>query len=163
MKVFNMLIIFAAKYLFILSVLIAGIYFLLLSIPKKKEFSVFTVIALPFTYVLAKLSSLFIFDPRPFVTDHITPLIAHASDNGFPSDHMLLTTAIASVVFVYNRWLGLLLFGIALAVGISRVIAGVHHPLDIIGSVVLAVISTAVVYFSTVYLKKRQASSHESV
>ena len=44
---------------------------------------------------LARLGGHFYYDTRPFVRDHVKPLFAHAPDNGFPSDHALLTSFLA--------------------------------------------------------------------
>ena len=150
----NLLIIFSANYLYLFSVFIALVWFLKF---KKNLKQVFSLIALAFflSYITAKLSSFFIYDPRPFVVEHIKPLIPHIADNGFPSDHMRLTMAIASVIFVYNRRLGIILAIIAICVGTARVLAGVHHTEDILGSSVISIISTYVAFLFISHLSKR--------
>ncbi len=137
----NILIVFTAKYLFILVVLISIGITLLASKQKKREIIRLSILALPISFILAKILSFFINDPRPFVLEHIQPLIAHIADNGFPSDHTLLTMTIAAIFFQFNRKLGILLSLLALLVGISRVLAKVHHPLDIRGSIVIAYVA----------------------
>lgn len=97
-------------------------------------------------YLIAKISALFINDPRPFVARHIQPLIPHVADNGFPSDHTLLTMTIASIIYAYNKKLGVALFVIAGLIGITRVLANIHHPLDIIGATVIAIGATTIVF-----------------
>ena len=99
---------------------------------------IFAVLLLPLSYIAAKIISHFYFDPRPFVVGNFTPLIPHAADNGFPSDHTLLGAAIAFAIFRFNKKLGLLLLFFAILVGFSRVLAGVHHASDIAGSIVIA-------------------------
>ncbi len=80
---------------------------------------------------LIALAGALYYDPRPFVVQHIHPLFAHAADNGFPSDHAALTMFLAvSVWFCSRRW-GLVLAVNAVLVGIARVLAHVHSPLDI--------------------------------
>ncbi len=49
--------------------------------------------------------------------------------------------AIASLVFIYNRKLGSLLAVISFIVGFSRVLAGIHHPIDIIGAMGIAIVA----------------------
>ena len=142
----NLLIILSAKYLFIVSILIAILYFLKTDKNIKKSLLFLALFTLPLSLTIAKVAALFIKDPRPFVVEHIKPLIAHAPDNGFPSDHTLLTMTIASTVFVYNKKLGIMLFIIAVLVGTARIIANIHHPLDIIGATLIAIISTAFAY-----------------
>ena len=142
----NSLIIFGAKYLFVLNILVVLIYFFTLSKNKKREFFLLALIALPAIYIIAKLSGLFFYDPRPFVSDNIIPLINHAPDNGFPSDHTLISTALAMLVFFYNKKLGVFLGIIAILVGISRILSGVHHPVDIIGGIVISIVIAWLVY-----------------
>jgi undecaprenyl-diphosphatase len=81
----------------------------------------------------------FYFDPRPFVTGHFAPLIPHNLDNGFPSDHTLLSSAIAMTVTLRNRSVGVVLWLLALLVGLARIASGLHSPTDVIASLVLAI------------------------
>lgn len=161
LKIMDLVIVITAKYVVFLSILIAGIYFLLVKNAVKKKLAILAIISLPLTYIIAKITSHFIYDPRPFVVDHIKPLIEHSADNGFPSDHTLITMAIASVVFAYNKKVGGVLFIIALLVGSSRVLAHVHHPLDIAGSTVIAICVTAAVYLLLSRLRKNPKQTHE--
>lgn len=146
----NLFIILAAKYLFLVSIIVFLLY--LVYLWNKKRATCFSmlklsVIYLPITLLIAKISSKLISDPRPFVVEHIKPLIVHIADNGFPSDHMLLTMTLASIVFIYNRKLGIALTIIAIGVGTARVLAKVHHVEDIIGSTAIAVVIAGIVYF----------------
>jgi undecaprenyl-diphosphatase len=134
----NIFIIFIAKYLVFVSAAIAVFYFAKQSHAKKKEMLIFAVILLPLSYIAAKLISRFYFDPRPFVEGNFTPLLPHAPNNGFPSDHALLGAAIAFAIFHFNKKLGFLLLYLTILVGAARVLAGVHHVVDIAGSIVIA-------------------------
>lgn len=142
------IIIFSAKYLYLLSIVVYLFY--LWKVDKKIRLKLIklTIFSFPLIWLIAKVSSFFISDPRPFVLEHIKPLISHAADNGFPSDHTLLTMAIASVVFAYNRKLGAFLFFVALLVGTSRILARIHHPLDIVGSTGIAIGVTGIIFFA---------------
>ena len=146
------LIIFAAQYLYLVIMLIAAVHFFLLPKGEKKFFVILAVIALPCIYATSKIVAHFYFDPRPFVVGHFTPLIPHSPDNGFPSDHALLTSAVASVMFVYNKKVSLVLWVLTLIVGVARVMAGVHHMVDIIGAVTISILLTPIIE----YVLKRQ-------
>ena len=146
-KVVNILIILVAKYFFVVSILIAILSFFLADRKRKKDLFILALFTLPVALLIAKISGHFINDPRPFVVDHIKPLIAHAADNGFPSDHTLLTMTLAAIVFAYNKKFGIILFIIALLVGTARVLAHIHHPLDIFGATVIAIGTTGIVFF----------------
>ncbi|MDD5318787.1 MAG: phosphatase PAP2 family protein, partial [Candidatus Pacebacteria bacterium] len=83
----NNIFIFGAKYLFILSPILAGIFFLMQSRARQKKMLVLAAVAVPLTYVLVYILNHVYFDPRPFVVGNFTPLVPHIPDNGFPSDH----------------------------------------------------------------------------
>jgi len=142
----NLLIIFGAKYLYLVAVAITVIGFWLLPREKKQTAAVFGIISLAATYAVALLSGLLFNNPRPFVSEHITPLIPHAPNNGFPSDHVLLISALASVIYCYNRRLGLLAFAVAILVGASRVFASIHHWVDVASAIGIAVLTNAIIY-----------------
>lgn len=105
------------------------------------------VLAFPLSFIIGKILNRIIINPRPFVVEGVQPLIAHTADNGFPSDHTLLAATIASVVWVYNKKLGWVLFGVALIIGAVRVWAKVHHPIDIAGSILIAISATGLAFF----------------
>jgi len=84
--------------------------------------------------------------PRPFVVQPVKPLVPSDTDNGFPSDHTLLSMAVAGVVVAYRRKWGIALLLLAALVGTARVLAHVHHPIDVIGSAVIALTVTFLVY-----------------
>jgi undecaprenyl-diphosphatase len=81
------------------------------------------------------------------VTHHLVPLIPHAPDNGFPSDHALLTAFLGFTILIYSRALGAVLLVIALLVGAARVAAHIHNPQDIVASFVIAAFSVALTEF----------------
>lgn len=108
---------------------------------RQRQWSavVLAVISIPVAEGIAKLAGLFYSHIQPFAAGGYTPLVPHAIDNSFPSDHVVIAATIASVVFVYNRRAGLILWVMALCVGAARVAAGLHYPLDIAVSAVIAV------------------------
>lgn len=111
--------------------------------PGKLSFALAAVLAVAVDSVLVKLLGALWTDPRPFVVDHTTPSIAHNADNGFPSDHTALATAIALVVLTRNRLVGALLLVLAVVLGVARVAAHVHHVPDILGGLGAGVVAAA--------------------
>lgn len=155
------LVVFCAKYLYL--VCIALYFFALWQTEAKRrlDFIVLSVFSFPLSLLVGKLLNHVIQDPRPFVVEHVTPLVAHAPDNGFPSDHTLLTMTIAAVVFAYNKKLGSILFILAALVGLSRVMAKIHHPLDIIGSTLIALVTTTVVILLLNFIRRERSEVKE--
>lgn len=81
---------------------------------------------------------------RPFVALAIRPLVSHAADSSFPSDHTLLGTALIGPLLWRRPRLGVWPFLWVLVIGVARVAVGIHYPTDILGSVVLGVVPTAI-------------------
>lgn len=147
------LVIIIAKYFLLLSLLISFVVWLRLSTREKKEFILLVVIGGIIALLLAKLGGKLFYDTRPFIAGHFTPYFSHGADNGFPSDHTLLTSLLAFVVLKYQRREGYILLGVAVLVGVARVIAGVHHLTDIVGSIVF---SGAAVYITLKIIQSLQ-------
>lgn len=138
MFMIDSLFIFTAKYLIILSPVLALRYWYSSNQTTRREFALFALISLPLTYITGLILRQLWFDPRPFVVNKFTPLIAHAADNGFPSDHALLAGALAALMLYFNRRVSVWLWLIATAIGVARVYVGVHHIVDIAASLVIA-------------------------
>ena len=151
----NEIIILCAKYLLIVSFILAVICWYQQKGSSRKDFLILAITSGVLAIVLSRLAGHIIYDTRPFVVGHFTPLIPHASDNGFPSDHTLLTSWLAFSVLMYSKRLGGLLLLIALIVGSARVAAGVHHPLDILGSFVISAVAVGLSALALKLLKQR--------
>lgn len=142
------LIILSAQYLYLLVLLIAAVFFFMQSGAVRKSMAICGIIIAPVAYIIARIAGHFYYDPRPFVVGHFTPLIAHAADNGFPSDHALLTGVVAMIMFFYNKKLSAVLWILAIIVGGARVLSGIHHTADILGSLIIAILAGIIYYFS---------------
>lgn len=143
---FDQITIFSAQYLPILIVAITAVFLVLLE--KTRRMSALALLAASsiIAFPLDKILNWLVESPRPFMVEGVVPLFAHSTDNGFPSEHVLLAVVLASVVFAYNRKLGIILAVLGLLVGAARVIANVHHPIDIVGGAVIAVIAVCVAH-----------------
>ncbi len=128
------LVLFGAEYLYLLQLLAALLWFLRQPRSRQARVVAFALPYFPLVLVAARIVAHFYFDPRPFVTGHFQPLVLHAPDNGFVSDHALLTSAVATLVLWFDRPAGIALWLMAALVGASRVLVGVHHPIDVLGA-----------------------------
>src|SRR5438132_2178813 len=138
--------IFAANYLWYVIIGIAVVYFLIESRPEQKRMLIFAALVLSLVYLVSLLGGALYYDPRPFVVEHFSPLIPHKPSNGFPSDHVLWSAATAAIILPSNKYLSLLLWVLTILVGASRVHVGVHHPIDIVGSIAIAILVAFIVY-----------------
>ena len=139
------LIVLVAKYLIVIPVVLALYLAYRLPSDSRSRFLLLSIISLPLIYVIAKAAGHFYFDARPFVVDHVAPLMPHVADNGFPSDHALLAAALASVMYVFDKRLALVSWVCALLIGVARVLAHVHHTTDIVGSFLIAAVVVLIV------------------
>lgn len=83
---------------------------------------------------------------RPFAErSDVYLLIPHGADPSFPSEHVIVAAALAGSFIWNRRWLGSLLMVAAGALGLARVLAGIHYPADIVAALVLGAIISWVV------------------
>ena len=151
----DLIFIFGAKYLYLVVIIISFIWFLAQPRARQGEILIIICICLPLIFIISEIAGRLYYNPRPFALGHFQPLIPHKADNGFPSHHALLASAISTIVFLFSRRLGLVLWILALFVGFSRVYAGVHHMIDILGGILISIISAALAYIFLKHLKSR--------
>ena len=111
-----------------------------------------TVSALFARVIIAEPLRILIGRMRPFeVLAGINQLLNHSAGKSFPSGHATLAFAVATTVAFYYPRTSIVFFLAGLAVGIGRIAAGVHWPLDIIGGVAVGILSSWLLQF----LKKK--------
>lgn len=94
---------------------------------------------------------LFVDKPRPFVNNevnflHIKTFIEDISSRSFPSGHASFFFGISTVLFFYNKKLGIIFFLASLPIVIARIYCGIHWPLDIAGGLIVGIISGILVF-----------------
>lgn len=158
-QLFDMAVIFLAKYLPYLLVM-AVIFFVLRHKVWKEKILVFITVALSLILsrgILTEVIRFFYDRPRPFEALNFTPLFLD-SNPSFPSGHAAFFFALAFAVFYFNRKWGSWFLIFAFVNSLARVISGVHWPSDILGGIGAALFSFGVVY---ILLKPLiSASSH---
>jgi len=142
----NYIVIFFAKYVVFVLPLIVAIVFLVIEKKEKIAFLKFSVIMAPVSYALAYVAGYLWYNPRPFVVEQIVPLIYHVNDNGFPSGHTLFAGVFAMSLFFVHRKTSIALLVLTIIIGVSRVVADVHHLMDIVGSILIVVIGALIAY-----------------
>lgn len=141
----NSLIVVVAQYAIFAVALGAVVAWLLVSRRQKVVLAVQAVVAMLLVAVLVKVAATVHTDPRPFVVNPgLEPLFSHPADNGFPSDHTALATAIAALVTYYRRGIGVALLVLSVLIGAARVTAHVHHGQDIVAGLVIGAVAAAI-------------------
>ena len=133
----------------VIPVALIGIYALIFKIPLNQKYKAYCRILMAglTAYLIAKLMAT-LYQPsgeRPFEILGVAPGAAYLQNSGFPSDHALFVTAITLAVWFETRSknLTIILAVLSVLVGIGRVLALVHTPIDIIGGVFAAFIGAA--------------------
>lgn len=87
--------------------------------------------------------------PRPFVLlDDVTKLLDYGRMESFPSGHATFFSAIATVLYFYHKKIAIFYLLGALVIGLSRIIAGIHWPIDILAGYVIGGIIASFVYYA---------------
>ena len=140
------LFIFCGQYLYLLVFLIAFWFFIKQPLQTKINIVFIGFFCALLSYLVALLAGHLYYNPRPFVEGHFTPLIAHDTENGFPSDHVLMISVISIVIFIFNKGYGALTFLVTLIVAYARVYVGVHHYIDVVASILITWVVTFLFY-----------------
>ncbi len=91
-----------------------------------------SVLALLLVNGLVKLLNLALFRHRPFFDHDVRLLFYRPTDSSWPSNPAAVTFAVATAVWLRDRRAGIGMMGLALAMSLARVIAGVHYPSDVL-------------------------------
>jgi undecaprenyl-diphosphatase len=83
---------------------------------------------------------------RPFEAWQAAPLIPETLGNSFPSGHAAFFFALATVLFFHNKKWGAWFLFFAVINGVSRIVAGVHWPIDVAGGALIGIGSAAIVH-----------------
>ncbi len=98
--------------------------------------------------VITEIIRHFYAHPRPFQALGFTPLLTGENPwNSFPSGHMTALFAFVTILFFLNKKWGVWYAMLSLAVGIGRIYVGVHWPLDILGGMVIGILSGIFVHW----------------
>lgn len=148
-RFFDMIIVFLAGYF---QYLLIAIFFLLLFFsgyakPEKLRIFWVTIISIIVArFGIVELIRFFYHRPRPFVSYQVHQLLSE-NEWSFPSGHSAFFFAMATAVYLYNKKWGIGFFLAAVLMNISRIIAGVHYPSDIIGGAIVGMAVACAVFY----------------
>lgn len=138
------LIVFCADYLayILVAVFLAALLFRNISrVEKITLFASAALAAIVSRGIIVETIRFFYQYPRPFVTLSDVHQLLPESGYSFPSGHAAFFFALSAVVYRHDKKLGATFFILSLIMGIARVMAGVHYPLDIVGGLVVGILA----------------------
>ena len=78
---------------------------------------------------------------RPFtVSDSVKVFFERGGDGSFPSGHTAFISSVATMFYFYNKRIFFWMLAVVVAVGLGRVISGMHWPVDVLGGLTLGVV-----------------------
>ena len=94
--------------------------------------------------VISRTIKFFYMRPRPYEALDLEPLLTNTTSS-FPSGHTTLLFALGFLIFSLNRFWGWIFLALSLLVGVSRIIAGVHWPSDILGGIAVGALGFLII------------------
>ncbi|MCX6756516.1 MAG: phosphatase PAP2 family protein [Candidatus Nomurabacteria bacterium] len=135
------------SYVYIYLIIIILIIWSLFFVKKNKKVFDFSLIA--FSGVLSWFAAHFLkitmMIPRPYLTENIVPLFRD-SGYSFPSEHAAVCASLALSGYFMHKHLGYALMFFALLIGLSRIVIGVHYPIDVVAGYCVGVLFTSLVF-----------------
>lgn len=154
MNILDYFIIIIAKY-FIIIPLLLFVYMFIKNRNQWKKIIIYALLCIIFTLIFSSIAAKIYYDPRPFVSDNVTSLIPYTADNGFPSDHTLLAATTSLIIMPYSEILGITSLVITLLIGGAREYAKLHHLIDIVGGIIIPLISSVLSFYLTKFILSR--------
>jgi len=91
-------------------------------------------------FILVEIIRWLWFRPRPFVSLNFVPLIDQSpAEASFPSGHASFYFALSTIVYLYNKRIGIIFYIASLFIVLARVFVGVHWPSDILAGAIMGI------------------------
>ncbi len=114
----------------------------------KKASDIFTIFVASFgSYLLSVMFKNIFMIGRPAFYDVDLHPILNLTGFGFPSSHASFYGAMAVMLFFIDKEAGAFAIFTAFVIGVARIFAGVHSPVDILGGFILGILVAVVVDF----------------
>ena len=100
----------------------------------------FFAVAVVSRFVLGEIIKRLVARPRAFELPQVMQLFDEKLGTSFPSGHATFFFAFSTAVYLYNKKAGIVCYIVSFLMGLSRIYAGVHYPLDVLGGMALGIL-----------------------
>ena len=154
--VFDWFVVFFAEYsaYILVAIFLAFLIFSKKNSREKIHFFLFAVTSIFLSRIIITEAIRYFYPvSRPFMNNAVNQLIFHETSSSFPSGHAAFFFALVTAFTLghsVSKWtlsVPTFFFIGAILMGLARIIAGIHWPLDILGGAVVG-------FFSTLAVKK---------
>lgn len=121
-----------------------------------------TTITVFLAWAVSGILKLIVHAPRPFVEKGIENQFMVQSHTSFPSGHATIFFALATIIFMYSKRTGIMLYCFAIVIATARVVAGIHYPIDVVAGALIGIGIALILHrsisphVSTIFLRKKQ-------
>lgn len=157
-RLLDTVIVFFASYLAYILIIIFAVLLFVSQYPKREKWEIVFVTAISGViarFGVTELIRFFYHRPRPFTALPGVHQLLTDSAWSFPSGHAAFFFAMSTAVYLYNKKWGTGFFIATILITVSRVIAGVHYPLDILGGALVGI----GVACATFYVARKMSAS----
>lgn len=138
---------FGARYL----PLVLGLFYILAIIFvffKLRTLLLRIIIVPALTFIIISVFRRYVNRPRPYTTLKFEPLLPYKENKGksFPSRHTVCAFIIAYTLFYISPFLGVIACILALFVGVSRVLSGMHYISDVVVGILASSLAAVIGY-----------------
>lgn len=135
------------------------ILFLVINFKKYWKMVSEAIIAAIFTrFILVEVVRWLWFRPRPFVVNNVNLLVDYSTkEASFPSGHASFYFALSTIVYFYNKKIGIIFYIASLCVVLARVFAGIHWPSDILAGAIIGALASLILnkFFKKIFSDKK--------
>jgi undecaprenyl-diphosphatase len=117
------------------------------------------LLALGICQLAVALTNIAVGRPRPFEQlPDVTVLFYEPINSSFPAHPVATVVALGLVLWLVRRRLGVMVLILGLLLGVGRIIAGLWFPTDVLGGILIGVLSAAAGGWTLARLSRAEAS-----
>ena len=113
----------------------------------KSDLGIVKLIAVPFfTLIFNTILRKLLNKPRPFLRKDVEMLVEHENSGSFPSNHACSSMIISLSYLLVYPFLVPFFITFSFFTGLSRIMTGVHYPIDVLCGWLISLISGLIFY-----------------